>query len=161
MSENSEASLISEVGIDYNPLKELLEKQNWASADEWTRTKILWMACCNNIGFLRDIDVDNIPCKDLKTIDLLWSKYSNHRFGFTAQNQIWKEVNKDVEIFVERIGWRVNGKYRTHKEMIFELRAPKGHFPLEPMWKRFFGSEEETNLLWPEWLTEKMEKCGW
>jgi hypothetical protein len=79
MSENSEASLISEVGIDYNPLKELLEKQNWASADEWTRTKILWMACCNNIGFLRDIDVDNIPCKDLKTIWIYCSKSNLER----------------------------------------------------------------------------------
>jgi hypothetical protein len=34
-------------------------------------------------------DIKQIACDDLKIIDSLWKQYSQGRYGFSAQNQIY------------------------------------------------------------------------
>jgi len=41
---------------------------------------------------LRTEDIDNFPCEDLRTIDQLWVKYSNGRFGFSVQKRIYQSL---------------------------------------------------------------------
>jgi hypothetical protein len=48
-----------------------------------------------SVGYLRDEDIINISCQDLREIDQLWSQYSNGKFGYTAQKKIWKRVGVD------------------------------------------------------------------
>ncbi|NJR76130.1 MAG: hypothetical protein HC773_26190 [Scytonema sp. CRU_2_7] len=30
-------------------------------------------------------DINNFPCKDLRTIDRMWANHSNHKFGLSVQ----------------------------------------------------------------------------
>jgi HTH-type transcriptional regulator/antitoxin HigA len=59
--------------------------------------------------------IENFPCDDLRTIDQLWVKYSQGRFGFSVQKKIWLEVGGKVDYDTEcklgdRVGWRKGGK---------------------------------------------------
>ena len=36
--------------------------------------------------------IDNFPCEDLRTIDQLWVKYSDGRFGFSVQKRIYQNL---------------------------------------------------------------------
>ena len=69
-------------------------------------------------GWLRSEDIDRFPCEDLRTIDQLWVKYSNGRFGFSVQKRIYESLGgtreydeKIWEAFGDRVGWRVNNEW--------------------------------------------------
>lgn len=81
-------------------------------------------------GWLRDEDIDNFHCQDLRTIDQLWTKYSKGRFGFSVQKHIWQDVGKHYENFGNRVGWRNNGRWLSVEDITFELCAPRGHLPV-------------------------------
>uniref|UniRef100_A0A0C1NM16 GUN4-like domain-containing protein n=1 Tax=Tolypothrix bouteillei VB521301 TaxID=1479485 RepID=A0A0C1NM16_9CYAN len=57
-------------------------------------------------GWLNDESIKNFPCTDLRTIDQLWVKYTNGRFGFSVQKRIWFSVGKDYGKFAVSVGWR-------------------------------------------------------
>ncbi len=42
-------------------------------------------------GFGRTYEATD-TCEDLRTIDQLWVKYSNGRFGFSVQKRIWHSI---------------------------------------------------------------------
>jgi len=76
----------------------------------------------------------NFPCEDLRTIDQLWVKYSQGRFGFSVQKKIWLEVGGRVDGETEcklgdRIGWRKGGKWLDYDELTFNKQAQQGHLP--------------------------------
>lgn len=126
--------LSSERGMDYSRLRDLLAAGNWLGADHETADKMLAVM---GKDFCFEVHTDNIeqfPHKDLRTIDRLWDKYSNGRFGFSIQKRIWQKVGGSVDIetkntFDERVGWRVRGEWLMYSEFTFSLHAPKGHLP--------------------------------
>ena len=94
--------------VDYEQLKKLLAAENWAAADHET-TVLLQDITLNRQGFLEKfsdvllldifrepIQIDIIPCQDLILINRLWSQYSNKRFGFSAQQAIWKTLDPSI-----------------------------------------------------------------
>ncbi len=46
--------------------------------------------------WLRIQDIQLFPCIDLRTIDQLWVRYSNGRFGFSVQKRIWQSVGENL-----------------------------------------------------------------
>ncbi|MFM7407778.1 MAG: trypsin-like peptidase domain-containing protein [Cuspidothrix sp.] len=60
----------------YTKLETLLKAQNFREADEETRSVMLAVANRQSEGWLRIEDAENFPCKELRTIDNLWLKYS-------------------------------------------------------------------------------------
>ena len=87
-------------------------------------------------GYLEKEDIDNFPCEDLRTIDGLWVKHSQRRFGFSVQKQIHQELggttkhdNKIWRTFGRRVGW-LNFLWLVELEEISEKKAPDGHFPI-------------------------------
>ena len=65
-------------------------------------------------GFLDSVSIEKFTCTDLRTIDQLWIKYSNGRFGFSVQKRIWESVGGkpgDIDYrllktkFGDRVGW--------------------------------------------------------
>jgi hypothetical protein len=135
-----EIELKSAKGIDYRKLEDLLKRQQWKQADEETTNVMLQAANRTNRtseGWLREEDIDNFPCEDLRTIDQLWVKYSGGRFGFSVQAKIYRELggtrqyNKRVwNAFGDRVGWRVNNSWIYYKDVTFDLKAPLGHLPI-------------------------------
>lgn len=143
---NLEVSLESDVlGQDYTHLRDLLAEGKWREADQETGRVMLSVGNLAvdikiRSGEYKYATVDNhrvscqsadyFPCTDLCTIDRLWLKYSNGRFGFSLQKRIISELGEDAlsllsfkkrgkgtdsqalkerielrEEFIKRIGW--------------------------------------------------------
>ncbi|MGK7897066.1 MAG: GUN4 domain-containing protein [Xenococcus sp. (in: cyanobacteria)] len=129
-----EFELSSEKGVDYSNLRDLLAKGNWREADEETG-KVMCQACDREKdGWLRYEDVYRFPITDLHTIDKLWMKYSDGRFGFSVQQSIWEGLGEKISYeaeccLAEQIGWIRDDKWLSYKKLIFSKYAPKGHLP--------------------------------
>ncbi|MFM6184135.1 MAG: GUN4 domain-containing protein, partial [Dolichospermum sp.] len=147
----NEVELKSDVGMDYRKLRDLLKAGKWKEADEETARVMLAVAKHEKICGLEVEQIDNFPCADLRTIDQLWVKYSNGKFGFSVQKTIYqglggtREYNREIwEKFAEKIGWRRKGggwSWLYYRDMIFSWwKAPKGHLPVK---MAFYGGDWE------------------
>ena len=128
--------LKSAKGVNYRQLEQLLKAGSWKEADEETDKKMCEVAGRTKEGYLTEEDIDNFPCEDLRTIDQLWVKYSNGRFGFSVQKRIYKSLGgtrsydiKVWEAFGDQVGWRVGGSWLYYKDLKFNQTAPVGHLP--------------------------------
>jgi len=128
-------TLKSAKGINYRILENLLKQKQWKEADQETANIMLQIAHATE--WLMYEQIDNFPCTDLRTIDRLWVHYSNDRFGFSVQKQIYQSLGgkrdnilKVWDAFGDQVGWRVNNKWIYYKNATFDLKAPQGHLPL-------------------------------
>ncbi len=128
--------LVSAKGADYRRLEALLAEGKWREADEETANRILEVAGRTEEGWLREQDIDNFPCVDLRTIDQLWVNYSNGHFGFSVQKRIYQSLGgtskydeKVWKIFGDRVGWRKDGKWLYCHELVFDISAQSGYLP--------------------------------
>jgi serine/threonine protein kinase len=128
--------VISAVGMDYYELRNLLAAGKWKEADEETGRVMLKVAGREKEGWLYEKDIDKFPCEDLRTIDQLWVKYSDGRFGFSVQKRIYQNLGgtreRDSQIweaFGDRVGWSVNKEWLDYDDLKFNIKAPEGHIP--------------------------------
>jgi hypothetical protein len=104
----------------YRPLAYFLSTGQWQRADEETFGLMLKVAGKKDQGYLSFSDIRQFPGADLQLIDFLWVTYSDGKFGFSVQKQIWVEVGgkldfgKDTKAAIaafkkmsDRNGWRV------------------------------------------------------
>ncbi|WP_410175073.1 GUN4 domain-containing protein [Nodularia spumigena] len=136
LSASEEGGLISSVGMDYGKLGDLLAAWKWREADEETRRVMLAVMKREEEGWLDVESIEKFPCEDLRTIDQLWVKYSNGRFGFSVQKRIYqslggtRDFNGEIwSAFGDTVGWRKRGKWFYYKDIIFDLTSPEGHLP--------------------------------
>ena len=129
-------NLISAKKVDYRKLDRLLASGEWKEADEETTNKMLEAAGRTKERWLSIEDIDRFACEDLRTIDQLWVKYSNGRFGFSVQKRIYESLggtkdydNKIWEAFGDRVGWRVNNTWLYYQHLEFPTLAPEGYLP--------------------------------
>ncbi|MEH2042696.1 GUN4 domain-containing protein [Nostoc sp.] len=138
----SNDDLLSEKGVDYRRLRDLLQAGQWKEADQETLAVMLKATGREQEGWLDSESINNFPCTDLRTIDQLWVKYSNGHFGFSVQKWIWENVGKDYEKFGDRVGWRkgmfLNKEWRLYSYLTFTLNSPQGQLPCRSM-ERLFG----------------------
>ena len=146
--------LISAVGVDYTKLRDLLMSNEWQKADKETGTLMLKIACRVDAGWLREEDITKFPCPDLETIDQLWLKYSQKRFGFSVQSGIWENVGKDYTKFSDAVGWRLDHIWRQYSQLTFSLEAPTGHLPAAPFFK-----PDDLAIGWAATMTSKLAEC--
>jgi GUN4-like/Caspase domain len=128
-------ALKSAKGADYTRLRDLLAAKKWKEADEETARVMLQVANRKEEGWLNVESINNFPSEDLRTIDRLWIRYSNNRFGFTVQKEVWEElggrVDSDTEKMIgDRVGWRKAGEWVNYSDLNFSLDAPRGHLPV-------------------------------
>jgi serine/threonine protein kinase len=121
-------------GYDYQTLRDLLAAQEWCKADEETYEALLKIAHREKEGWLDYKSTCELPCKDLQTIDRLWTEYSNGHFGFSVQKKIWQRVSGKIDygtecLLGESLGWRVQSRWLAHDSLTFSLNAPLGHLP--------------------------------
>ncbi len=129
IQQKSVNTLNSAAGVDYHHLRDLLTAKKWQQADAET-----WAVMCRAISkpigsYLFSGDIEKLPCEDLQIIDQLWIKYSQGRFGFTVQQQIYAGVDSDYGQFCAAIGWNLSNSTSPLQKLFFSLSAPKGHLP--------------------------------
>jgi hypothetical protein len=134
----------------YQDLQQYLINQNWFETDKET-IKLILSVTAREIEELAPEDIRHFPCNDLIVIDRLWAKYSNGRFGFSPQVQIYQEVGgtfdttveqnqQIIEAWGERLGWRKDDRWLPCKELDFSLNAPVGCHPSR-WWNSPYGSK--------------------
>ncbi|MDY7007616.1 MAG: serine/threonine-protein kinase [Cyanobacteriota bacterium] len=111
--------------VDYTTLENLLSSDKFQGADQETFRIILSLVEREKEDWFNIEDIENIPCKDLNKINQLWIKYSDGKFGFSIQKQIWSEVGGKpgihnvaiADIFIKQVGWGVN-EVRSQKSEV-------------------------------------------
>ncbi|MCY7334558.1 MAG: serine/threonine-protein kinase [Pseudanabaena sp. CAN_BIN31] len=141
-------------------LMEVLNLGQWQEGDRLTNQIILELANKNRIAQLTADDIDLISCDVWQAIDQAWMDATNNRFGWSAQQKIWKnlggrliyeennywEFAKIYEKFADRVGWRkprwlnlgFSPKiWRKYENLTFAIAAPRGHLPSLFFWEGF------------------------
>ncbi len=133
------SSFISPLVVDsrYAKLETLLKAQDFRAADLETDKVMLAVANRESEGWLTTEHAEKFPCKELRSIDQLWLKYSRGKFGISVQQQIYeslggtKEYNRDVwRSMGDRVGWRREGNWLSYSDLNFSQTAPSGHLPV-------------------------------
>jgi hypothetical protein len=125
--------LKSDCGIDYSELQTLLVKQEFEIADRLTVQKMCEVAGDTALQrkWLYFTDIDNFPVTDLQTINNLWVIYSEGKFGFSVQKEIWLGCGKNWDNLWTKIGWKSGNNWTRYPgSFTWSLEAPKGHLPL-------------------------------
>lgn len=125
--------LPAECQVDYSDIQTALVKQEFELADRLTLQKMCELAGPNAAKrkWLYFTEVKLFPKVDLQTLDRLWLIYSEGKFGFSKQREIWLGVGKNWEKFWPRIAWKDGNIWTRYPgEFIWSLQAPVGHLPL-------------------------------
>ncbi|MEG3845888.1 serine/threonine-protein kinase [Microcoleus sp. herbarium19] len=122
-------NLISRRGVDYTKLRDFLSNKKWKEADRET-----WTVMCQSLSLepgtaLELTQINQLPCEDLHIADRLWLHYSQGRFGFSVQKQIYESVKGDYIRFCDRVNWPTYNSATTSGQLKFTQKAPIGHLP--------------------------------
>lgn len=123
----------SQCQIDYSLLQKLLAAADFQAADRITMKLLCELAGSAAVQrkWLYFTEVDQIPETDLQTINTLWQLYSEDKFGFSVQREIWLSVGKMWDKMWPKIGWKNGNNWtRYPHEFTWDLTAPRGHLPL-------------------------------
>ena len=131
----------STTGLDYAPLRQLLQQKKWKEADEKNLDLMLAAAKREKEGWLDEESVKKFSCEDLRMIDREWLAASGGQFGFSVQLAIYKQTGNLIgyhnsqawQRFGDAVGWRVNGNWKKYADLTWSTNAPssapKGHLP--------------------------------
>jgi hypothetical protein len=125
--------------VQCQELENCLKAGKWREADKATASIILKPLIDKVNGneyLIREYIhsyIKSFPGEDLRFINTIWLKYSEGRFGFSIQKNIWKEVDEDYDAFGDSIGWRVDGKWIYYSDITYSRKAPLGHLPVSVM----------------------------
>jgi hypothetical protein len=125
--------------VIFQKLEALLKAGKWRDADLETWNLMLKLTKREQDGWLRVEDVKNFPRQELRKMDQLWVKYSNGKFGFSVQKQIWLELGGKLdgkadwdtfEFLGDHVGWR-NPEWEvdSYDSYTFSTNALSGHLP--------------------------------
>lgn len=122
----------------YQQLEQYLKNGQWKEADEETY-RLMITTVGKEVGqYFEAEELLNFPCEELLAIDGLWVQYSQGKFGFSVQREIYlsKEVggiadgsydNEAFKRFGDNVGWRESGSWEFR--MKYDIAAPLGHLP--------------------------------
>jgi serine/threonine protein kinase len=126
----------SKLDSNYQSLQDLLAARQYQQADGETWKLLLHLTDRTNEGFLNLKALKSLATSDLDAIDRLWRKFSDDRFGFSVQKQIYQQLGGskkfDYQIwqkFGELVGWSESGIWLNYADLKDRGNTPKGHFP--------------------------------
>lgn len=123
---------------NFTKLDQLLSTEKWKEADQETGRVMCQIMGREKEGWLTTDNCRNFPPEELRIIDQLWLKYSEGRFGFSVQKQIWLEEGGKLdgnwdgatfEKFANRVGWKKGGEWLNYELLTFNKNALPGHLP--------------------------------
>ncbi|EAZ92994.1 serine/threonine kinase [Crocosphaera chwakensis CCY0110] len=126
---------------DYRKFRNCLANKNWYEADQETYQIMLKVANRVVEDYLTEEDINNFPTSDLMTINKLWVDYSQGKYGFSVQAEIYRSLGgtrnyeeKIWEIFCEQVGWCQAGRWLFYSEIfpnkVLQNTTTKGHLPV-------------------------------
>ena len=135
----------STTGVDYTPLRQLLQQKKWEEADRqtWELIQIATIGLITEGMSYRGDFYKDLPCKDLDIIEQLWLKSSGGKFGFSIQLAIYENAGNPIASYNEnayrrfgdKVGRRENGYWKNFDEIQSVLDSstlsalPQGYLP--------------------------------
>jgi hypothetical protein len=119
--------------VDYTAIQRALIQADYELADRLTLQKMCALAgpLAEQRKWLYFTEVRGFPVLDLQVLDYLWWIYSEGKFGFAKQREIWLGVGQNWDQFWPRIAWKDDNTWtRYPSDFIWSLAAPPGHLPL-------------------------------
>jgi GUN4-like/NACHT domain len=119
----------------YRALEEHLANGRWEEADNETYRLMITAVGREEGQWFEPEELLNFPSEELLTIDRLWVKYSNGKFGFSVQKKIYQDCGgildgkynkKAWESFCSDNGWMKDGKRVKNG---YDISSPRGHLP--------------------------------
>ena len=125
----------SDRGIDYGDLQMLLVRQEYLQADKLTNQKLCAIAGESAVErkWVYFTEVGQFPLIDLQAMDILWGLYSEDKFGWSKQRNLWLRLGEDWERLWIQLQWKsTEGVWTRYPgEFVWDLdAAPAGHLPL-------------------------------
>lgn len=132
----------SSCSFDFVPLLTALQTGEFREADQLTRDGLIKLAGPAAVarGYVYFTEVSSLPEEDMATIERLWRTYSNNKFGYSVQREIFtsKKVGRNFDKFFDRIGWKhPDGSLLRwlpevkNDEFVYDAeKAVRGHLPL-------------------------------
>lgn len=124
----------SEQDVDYTELQTALLTKDYQVADKLTTEKLCELAGERAMQrkWVYFTEVSQFSVTDLQSIDTLWRLYSEDKFGWSKQHELWMRLGKDWERLWTQLIWKsAEGAWtRYPNEFIWDLSAPVGHLPL-------------------------------
>jgi hypothetical protein len=141
----------------YGKLRDLLADGKWKEADLETTKIMIEITGKDSQEEITPADIQIFPCNAIRAIDRLWTKYSNHRFGFSVQLRLYQSLGGSIDTirsqsneFLARtsntIGWRKDNKRIEYDDFDFSLSAPEGGLPGD-WWQSPYGAKMANFLL--------------
>ena len=125
--------LPSDCQVDYTDVQTALVHQEFEAADRLTLQKMCELAGPMAVRrkWLYFTEVNAFPVVDLQILDHLWFVYSEGKFGFSQQRQVWLGLGKNWESLWAKIAWKEGNLWTRYPNgFIWDLTAPAGHLPL-------------------------------
>lgn len=123
----------------YQQLEAYLKAQQWKEADTETYRLMITAIGKEEGQWFEEEELLNFPCDALRAIDQLWVKYSEDRFGFSVQKQIYVDCGAKLDgkypgdeiwnKFGDRVGWRKEGEWLEYADLNPSLSSPSGISP--------------------------------
>ena len=120
----------------YFKLAYYLQTQQWEEADQETYLAMKAVGDILQKGYLNFDDIRNFPCSDLRVIDQLWVRYSDGRFGFSVQKDVYLICGGKTDCqyygeayakYAEKVGWKKEDSW--YRDMKWDDSCPTGHLP--------------------------------
>lgn len=120
-------------GVDYSDLQMLLIKRQYEEADKLTNQKLCELAGDSAIArkWVYFTDVELFPALDLIAMDIMWGLYSENKFGWSKQHELWTRLGKDWDRLWPQLNWKNGNTWTRYPNgFVWDLSAPVGHMPL-------------------------------
>ena len=129
-------------GIEPTPLIDQLRAGDFEAADQTTRDLLIEIAGADATkrGYVYWTEARTLDAAALGAVENLWLHYSDGKFGYTVQKDVWRRQKGVFDRFCDKIGWttkdEVTGQARKRRwfgqsEFFYTYQdAPKGHLPL-------------------------------
>lgn len=110
------APIVATPWTEQAELERTLQQRHWQEADQITLELMLKLTQAQ--GWLDPAAIGKLPCNLLHQIDRLWRRYSNEKFGFTPQWQVFASPNSSLPS-------RSTPPPSTRQQPLFNSNAPR------------------------------------
>ena len=120
-------------------LEEFLQQQDFSNADKQTWELMKQIANGGSTFYVTYDEIKNFSCSALRKMDNLWLEYSQGKFGYSVQKNIWQSIggNSDADLktfrrFAIKVGWKTGSDLDATGYITYSNpRGPQGHYPFE------------------------------
>ena len=177
--------LLSENGRDYQMVKDSLfnhflaelhffmKSANWRDADLKNVRIMLYIAEREKEGWLDLKHIEQCSCEKLRTLNTLWVKHSDGKFGFSVQKQILDKIiaerglpKGEYDELLDETWYEWWEKVNWYAEIFNKNKAEEGHLPLAP-WNTkenrtvTFRTDSPVTPWRKSFLSNLFSRCDW